>query len=224
MIGPGGDQQMRILDCPEQLWQHLRGFRGKALVQRVDQQHGPGHLTRLAHPLEGLRHGPLERCLPSEPTQIDVNPSHRPADIPGVHVDVPHVDIGRQGGLARVRKPWHRLGQLVRQPLSDIEQVDPTRLAEVGSGNRHDPMWCSSRGGGGEPTSRGQGKLCRDRGLACTRLAQQEKRPWRPVEELVKACEHPAPAGEMRRPLLDIGPVEFRELHATPVSSGHWDA
>ena len=48
-----GDQQMRILDCAEEPWQHLRRFRGKALVQRVDQQHDPGHLTRLAHPLEG---------------------------------------------------------------------------------------------------------------------------------------------------------------------------
>ena len=58
--------------------------------------------------------------------QINVDPSHRPAgsNIPGVHLDVPHVDLGQQGGLARVRKPRHRLGKLVRQPLGDVEQVD----------------------------------------------------------------------------------------------------
>ena len=120
---------------------------------------------------------------------------------------------GSQGGLARLRKPRDRLGQLVRQPLGDIEQVDPARAAEVGSGNRHGPTWRSPRGGRGEPASRGQGKLCRNRGLARARLAEQEKHPWWPVEELVKAGEHPASAGEIRRPLLDIGPVKFRELH-----------
>jgi len=225
VIGPGSDQQMRILDFPKHSWQRLRGFRGKALVQRVDQEHDPGYLTRLAHPLEGQRHAPLERRLPSvlrfEPAQINADPSRRPArrNIAGVNLDIPHVNLGQQGGLPRVRKPRDRLGQLVRQPLGNVEQVDLPRAAEVGSGNRHGPRWRSHRGCGGEPTSRRQGKVCRDRGLAGARLAEQEKHPCWPAEELVKAREHPASAGEMRRPLLGVGPVKFRELHQT-VKSG----
>ena len=160
-----------------------------------------------------------------EPTQINVDPSHPAAvgNIPGVHLDVLHVDPGRQGGLARLRKPRHRLGKLVRQPLGDVEQVDLARAAEIGSGNRHGPMLCSRRGGRGKPASRRQGKLCRDRGLARARLAEQEKHPCWLAEELVNAREHPAPAGEMRRPLLDIVPVEFRELHEISRRSGHRD-
>jgi hypothetical protein len=109
----------------------------------------------------------------------------------------------------RLRKPRDRLGELVRQPLGGIEQVDPARAAEVGSGHRPGPAWRSLRGGRGEPAGRGQGKLGRDRGLTGARLAEQEKHPWRPVEELVKAGDHPAPAGEIRRPLPDVGPVKL---------------
>jgi hypothetical protein len=121
----------------------------------------------------------------------------------------------------RARKPRHRLSKLVRQPLGDIEQVDPASAAEVGSGNWHGPVWCSHRSGGSQSASRGHGKLCCNCGLARARLAEQEERPWWLAEELVKACEHPAPAGEVRRPLLDVVPVEFRELHEA-TRSGNW--
>ena len=215
MIGPGGDHQVHVLDITEQPWQFLRGRGGKALVQRVDQNNDLGFLTRLAHPFERQRYCLYKRCLRLESAQVNIDPRHRPAgsNIAGVDLDVPHVDLTQQRGPACVRKPRARLGDLVRQPLRDIEQVDPARAAEVGSGNWHGPTWRSFRSGRGEPTSCSESKLCRDRGLAGARGTEQEKRPWWPVKKLIKAGENPASASEMRRPLLDIGPVKFRELH-----------
>src|ERR1700746_3924752 len=106
-----------------------------------------------------------------------MDPSRRSAgsNIAGVDLDVPHVDLARQSVLERMREPRDRVGQLVRQPLGDIEQVDPTRAADIGGSNWRGPTWRSPPGGWSEPASRGQGKSCCDCGLACARLAEQEK-------------------------------------------------
>lgn len=64
-----------------------------------------------------------------------------------------------------------------------------------------------------ETARRSKGELRRNRGLAGTRVTEQEKYPWRTAEELLKAFKNPAPAGEVRCALLDIGPVKFREMH-----------
>jgi hypothetical protein len=86
---------MRILDITEQLWQLLCCLRGKAFVQRVDQQDDLGALTRLAHPLEGQCDCPFERRLRLESAQINVDSNRRPAgsNVAGVDLDVSHLDL-----------------------------------------------------------------------------------------------------------------------------------